>query len=331
MTPDSVVPVLLPTFAFVAALVLVVRPLVALLSTLTTDLAARERAFVGWMAPRGIVAASTATTFSASLTGAGLSGADKILPVTFLVIVGTVVVYSLTARPVAARLGVTRPARARPLLVGGDAWVVELARALRTAGIDVLMWAGGARERARIEDAGVELAAGELMGAVTDPQARLEGVTSVFLLTDDDDFNALAAVVLEDSVEGPVHRVGPPPDSGGVVAPTPPATPSSAPHSCATPWRATTSAGPASMCSPRRRRSRRATTPCSSYGATAGWNRRPDRCRSPPPRATPSCSSAPRPRPAEPAPDYCPSSASFRVRPASIRARWVNACGKLPS
>ncbi|MFF3332837.1 cation:proton antiporter [Streptomyces sp. NPDC002888] len=219
VTPKSLVPVLLPCVALVAALVLVVRPLVALLSTARTDFAARERAFIGWMAPRGIVAASTATTFSAALTDAGLRDADEILPITFLVIVGTVLVYGLTARPVAARLGVVHVARARPLLVGGEPWVVDLARSLRTAGLDVLMWAGSARERNRIEEAGIELAAGELMAAATAPQARLHGVTSVFLLTDDDDFNALATIVMQDSVEGLVHRVGPPPDSPGVVAP----------------------------------------------------------------------------------------------------------------
>ncbi|MFF9328079.1 cation:proton antiporter [Streptomyces sp. NPDC014776] len=219
VTPKSLVPVLLPSLALIAALVLVVRPLVALLSTLRTDLRRGERAFVGWMAPRGIVAASTATTFAGTLTAKGLDDADIILPVTFLVIVGTVLVYGLTARPMAGRLGVVRSARARPLLLGGQPWVVDLARALRTAGVDVLMWAGSAPERARIEAAGIEPEAGELMAVAADPQARLEGITSVYLLTDDDDFNALVSIVLRDSVDGPVYRVGPPPGTGGTVAP----------------------------------------------------------------------------------------------------------------
>ncbi|WP_435270038.1 cation:proton antiporter [Streptomyces sp. 1222.5] len=219
VTPRSLVGVLLPSLVLVAVLVVLVRPLVAVLSTARTDLVAGERVFVGWMAPRGIVAACTATTFSASLTAAGLRGAGKILPVTFLVIVGTVLVYGLTAKPVAGRLGVRRPERARPLLVGGDGWVVELARALRTAGVDVLMWAGSSQERERIERAGVELAGGELMALATEPQAELEGVTSVFLLTADDDFNALASILLEDGVDGRVYRIAPPPGGEGVVAP----------------------------------------------------------------------------------------------------------------
>ena len=77
--------------------------------------------FTGWMDPRGIVAAATASTFSAGLVAQHVGGASKILPVTFLVIVVTVAVYGLTAVPVARRLGVTRPARARPLPRPGPA------------------------------------------------------------------------------------------------------------------------------------------------------------------------------------------------------------------
>ncbi|MEU5209117.1 cation:proton antiporter [Streptomyces sp. NPDC020742] len=219
VTTASVVPVLLPALALVAALVLVVRPLVALLSTAGTALPAGERAFVGWMAPRGIVAASTASAFSATLVARGLPGAGTILPVTFLVIVGTVVVYGLTAVPVAARLRVVRPAATRPLLVGGAPWVVDLARALSTAGLDVLMWSGRAAERDRITGAGLELAPGELLAAVAGARARLEGVAAVLLLTEDDDLNALASVVVQDAFDGPVYRIGPPPGGQGIAAP----------------------------------------------------------------------------------------------------------------
>ncbi len=66
-------------------------------------------AFIGWMAPRGIVAAATASTFAATLAAHHVGGASKILAVTFLVIVATVALYRLTAVPVAHRLAVTRP------------------------------------------------------------------------------------------------------------------------------------------------------------------------------------------------------------------------------
>ncbi|MFD7838727.1 cation:proton antiporter [Streptomyces sp. NPDC059761] len=219
VTPASLKPVLLPTLVLVALLVLVVRPLVAFVATMGKDMTKGEREFTGWMAPRGIVAASTAAAFSTGLVELGLRGASKILPITFLVIVSTVVLYALTAGPVARRLGVVQPNLTRPLLVGGAPWAIALARALRSAGLDVQMWAGLGEERERIKDAGIKLARGDLLATATNPRARLEGVNAVYLLTDDDDFNALASVVVEDNVEGPVYRVGPPHEGHGVVAP----------------------------------------------------------------------------------------------------------------
>jgi NhaP-type Na+/H+ or K+/H+ antiporter len=219
VTPESVGDVLLPTLGLIAVLVLVARPFVAWVSTLRTDLSTGERAFVGWMAPRGIVAAATASTFAATLVSDGVGGASDILPATFLVIVGTVTLYGLTAVPVAHRLGVTRPAASRPLIVGGSAWVVALARTLRAQGLDVLMWAGAHGQRRRIQEAGLALAPGRLVADATGLGAELEGITTVLLLTEEDDFNALAAVALEGTLDDGVYRVAAPRQDVGVVAP----------------------------------------------------------------------------------------------------------------
>ena len=218
VTPQSLRHLLLPTLALVAVLVLAARPIAAFAATVGTDLRKSERAFIGWMAPRGIVAAATASTFAAGLVAKGIGGAAKILPVTFVVIVATVTLYGLTAMPAARRLRVGR-ARTRPLLVGGDSWVIDLGLALRSAGLEVLMWAGLDRQREQIRQAGLELAPGELLAAATGRGARLEGITAVLLLTDEDDFNALASVLLAESVEGHVYRLAPPQRSHGVVAP----------------------------------------------------------------------------------------------------------------
>ena len=219
VTPASLSHLVWPTLGLVAVLVLITRPLVAFLATVRTDLTRGEREFTGWMAPRGIVAAATASTFSAQLAAKHVGGASKILPVTFLVIVATVAVYGLTAVPVARRVGVTRPSRTRPLLVGGQAWAVELACALASAGLDVLMWAGLEEQREAIRRAGLELAPGELLASATARGAELEGITAVLLLTDEDDFNALAAVGLAGAADGPVYRLGARLPSHGVVAP----------------------------------------------------------------------------------------------------------------
>ena len=209
MTPASLRHLGLPTLGLVAVLVLVARPLVAFLSTARTDLARNERRFIGWMAPRGIVAAATATTFGTELTAKHVGGAAKILPVTFLVIVVTVALYGLTAVPVARRLGVTRPARSCPLLVGGEPWVIDLARALQSAGLPVLMWASPQAQRDQITRAGMELAPGGLLASAAGQGAELEGITTVLLLTDEDDFSALACTILAGNSETRVYRLAP--------------------------------------------------------------------------------------------------------------------------
>ena len=207
VTPKSLQGLILPTLGLVAVLVVVTRPLVAFFATIRTELTRGERAFIGWMAPRGIVAAATASTFAATLAAHHVGGASKILPVTFLVIVATVALYGLTAVPVARRLGVTRPARTRPLLVGGDPWVIDLARALRTAGLDVLMWAPSDGQRTQIRQAGLELAPGGQLASAVAQGAEIEGVTAILLLTGEDDYNALAATTLAGNSETPVYRL----------------------------------------------------------------------------------------------------------------------------
>ena len=219
VTPASLEHLVLPTLGLVAVLVLVTRPLVAFLATVRTDLTRGERRFTGWMAPRGIVAAATASTFGAGLASHNVGGAAKILPVTFLVIVATVAIYGLTAVPVARRLHVTRPARTRPLLVGGGPWVIDLARALHSAGLEVVMWAGSDEQRAQITQAGLELMPGELLAAATGEGAELEGITMVLLLTGEDDFNALASTLLAANPDTRVYRLAPRHPAHGVVAP----------------------------------------------------------------------------------------------------------------
>jgi NhaP-type Na+/H+ or K+/H+ antiporter len=217
VTPASLHHIVLPTIGLVAVLVLVTRPLVAFVATIRTELTRGERAFTGWMAPRGIVAAATATTFGATLAAHHVGGANKILPVTFLVIVATVAIYGLTAVPVARRLGVTRSARTRPLLIGGDPWVIDLARALRTAGLEVLMWAPSAGQRTKIQQAGLDLAPGEQLVSAVAQGAGFEGVTAILLLTSEDNFNALAATTVAGNSDTPVYRLAP--SSSGAVAP----------------------------------------------------------------------------------------------------------------
>lgn len=105
VSPSSLEGLIGLTSAVVAGLVLVVRPMVAAAATARTRVRRNERLLIGMVDPRGIVAASTAASFAAPLVAAGIPGANKLLPVTFLVIVATVTVYGFALRPAVRWLG----------------------------------------------------------------------------------------------------------------------------------------------------------------------------------------------------------------------------------
>ncbi len=101
-----VLPLILPTLGVAVFLMLVVRPVVTAVSTRRSDLTRNERVFIGWMDPRGIVAAATASSVGAVLVALEIPDAAELLPAAFIVIAVTVTVYGLTAVPVVRRLGI---------------------------------------------------------------------------------------------------------------------------------------------------------------------------------------------------------------------------------
>ena len=127
-----------PVIAITLSLVFVVRPVTVAVSLFGTDLPLRDKAMIAWMDPRGVVAASTATTFTASLVAAGFD-ADFLLPVTFGVILGCGLIYGLTAKVVAKALGVAEPPPTGVALVGDDPWLRSFASCLSGAGVEVLL------------------------------------------------------------------------------------------------------------------------------------------------------------------------------------------------
>jgi NhaP-type Na+/H+ or K+/H+ antiporter len=107
MVPSPILSsIVLPAIGASLIFIIIVRPIVAAIMTSGANLSLNERAFIGWMDPRGIVAAATASSLSAALIATKMPGADKLLPAAFVIITITVFVYGLTAVPVAKALGV---------------------------------------------------------------------------------------------------------------------------------------------------------------------------------------------------------------------------------
>ena len=221
VTPGDVRGVLPEALVLVAVMALVIRPLAVALATWRSELPWRERSFMAWMDPRGIVAGATASAFGLQLAQRHVAGADKVLPIAFVAIFGTVVLYGLTTPLLARALGLAGTDRGLVLIVGGHAWARELAAALQRAGAPVRMWVGRPEDRDAARAAGLEADRGRMMLDAVEREAELEEITDALLLTDSDDFNAFVAADLRQEVgHGHVYRIAPDPDVPDLLPPS---------------------------------------------------------------------------------------------------------------
>ncbi|MBE8990821.1 cation:proton antiporter [Nostoc sp. LEGE 12450] len=123
----------------VLVLMFVVRPINILLCTWNSDLNWRQKLFLSWVAPRGIVAASVASFFAISLTQRGINGGDSIKALVFLTIIMTVVCQGLTAGWVAKWLQITSKDVTGVVIVGCNPLSLLIARFFQERGENVVM------------------------------------------------------------------------------------------------------------------------------------------------------------------------------------------------
>ncbi|MEQ8471824.1 MAG: sodium:proton antiporter [Marinoscillum sp.] len=123
--------------------ILVIRPLGVILSTIKSHLSWKEITFISWIGPKGIVAAAVASLFSLDLVNEGSyvdpKEAEMLLPLVFSIIVGTVVLQGSSAKLVARMLGVVRAEPTGILIVGANELARKIAQKLKDAGLYVLL------------------------------------------------------------------------------------------------------------------------------------------------------------------------------------------------
>ncbi len=100
--------------------ILLLRPISVGISTWGADLLNREKLFISWMGPRGIVAAGIASLFGITLYEAGVPDAEFITPLVFMIVLGTVSLNATTARPLAHWLNVIQKSSEGILIVGAN-------------------------------------------------------------------------------------------------------------------------------------------------------------------------------------------------------------------
>ena len=183
-----------PSLAFLAILIFIARPAAVALSTLGSDLSWQDRTFLAWVAPRGIVAAAMSSIFALRLDAEGYAQASQLVPLTFLVIVGTVAIYGLTAAPLARWLGVAQQNPQGVLFIGASPLSLALAQALQEVDYATCLIDTNWSRIATARMAGLRTHYGSAMTEEALDNIELDGIGRVLALTPNDEANALTAL-----------------------------------------------------------------------------------------------------------------------------------------
>lgn len=122
-----------------AITMLVARPISVFVSAFGSDLTFREKLMISWIGPRGIVAAAVSSLFALRLENEGYTEAALLVPLTFLIIIGTVVIQSASAKQVGRLLKVREPSQNGLLIIGAGNVARALAKQLREHGFKTVL------------------------------------------------------------------------------------------------------------------------------------------------------------------------------------------------
>jgi NhaP-type Na+/H+ or K+/H+ antiporter len=174
---------------FVLVLLFVVRPVSVFAATAGAKLPFAERALVGWIAPRGVVAAAVTAAF-----------APAQVPLVFAIIIVTVVAHGLSIRWLARRLGLATASSHGVLIVGASPWSQDLATSLVELELPVIVADSSWRRLRPARMAGVPIHYGEILSEVSEEDLELAETGYLLAVTGNDAYNALVCTRFADEL-----------------------------------------------------------------------------------------------------------------------------------
>lgn len=172
----------------------IARPINIILCTWGTSLTWRERTLLSWIAPRGIVAAAVSALFALQLQQQGYEEAALLVPLTFIVIIGTVLLQSSTARYVAKKLDVAEPEPRGVLIIGANQVARLLGKSIEKHGFRALLTDSNWDNIKTARMDGLTVYYGNPISDHADRHLDLVGIGKMLGVSPQDDLNTLAAL-----------------------------------------------------------------------------------------------------------------------------------------
>jgi NhaP-type Na+/H+ or K+/H+ antiporter len=178
----------------VLGLMLVVRPLNIWASVREANLTTKEKLFLSWIAPRGIIAAAVASLFSLTLESHGFPKATLLTSLTFLTIAITVIVQGITAKPLAGIMGLLQAGTGGILILGGSGLTIATARQLKNHGIAAAILDSNKRNCTLAELEGITAYVGDVLDDRIWDEIDLSPYGSFLAATSNNELNSIACM-----------------------------------------------------------------------------------------------------------------------------------------
>lgn len=180
------------TAVLFAIVVFIIRPLAVFLSTSGSKLSTKEKLFISWVGPRGIVAAGIASLFGSKLMKQGVEGAEYITPLVFMIVLGTVLLNATTARLFAKMVGVFLKKSEGILIVGASQVSRLIGRYLEDNNRHVVLIDSNQTNIQLAQDLGLEGINTDIYSETLGDNIELNDVGYLMALTGNSDINQYA-------------------------------------------------------------------------------------------------------------------------------------------
>ncbi|WP_435135657.1 cation:proton antiporter [Formosa sp. A9] len=180
------------TLVLFTIVVFIIRPLAVFLSTYKSSLKFKEKLFISWVGPRGIVAAGIASLFGLKLAKNGVADAQYITPLVFMIVLGTVLLNATTARLFAKLVGVFLKKSEGILIVGASKVSRLIGHYLETNGRHVVLIDSNQLNIKKSEELGLEALNTNIYSDTLMDNIELNDVGYIMALTASSDINKYA-------------------------------------------------------------------------------------------------------------------------------------------
>ncbi|WP_352258675.1 sodium:proton antiporter [Psychrobacter sp. TB55-MNA-CIBAN-0194] len=177
-----------------AIVMFVARPLSVWASAIGSNLKTNEKLMISWIGPRGIVAAAISSLFAIRLQEYDIQGVELLVPLVFMVIIGTVMIQGLGSKVVGNLLGVREPETNGILIVGSNPIALLIATSLKDQGFDVIVAHNNYTNIARARMSGLRTYFGNPISDHADHNLDLIGIGRLFAMSMDKEMNTLSEI-----------------------------------------------------------------------------------------------------------------------------------------